>query len=207
MADFHYPVALGPDAIKRCRVVVSRDELAGLLPKRKLVAQIGAGLGDLSEVIVTRCNPQRLSVLDPFTLHSITDFWQDRLGKRAAALDHQQYFRERFAGPMAQGRIALVPGEIFETIPTLPDRGVGIAWIGNDTSYIVVRDHLQALLPKMANDGQIVISNYIMSDYLTGNAYGVIQATNEFIVANKWEMTLLVLQSNMFCDVVICHSR
>jgi hypothetical protein len=207
MADFHYPVALQPDATKSCRVVVSRSELAGLLPKRRPVAQLGAGLGDLTELILNRCSPQKVTVLDPFTLHTVGDFWAQRTGGQDGAADHQQFFRTRFAGPIAQKRLEIVPGEIFETIPKLPDRGIAVAWIEDDTSYPVIRDHLKALLPKMATDGQIVVSNYIMSDYLTGHVYGVIQAANEFMAQNKWEMLVLALQSSMFCDVVLRRSR
>ena len=185
MADFHYPVALTSSSTKNCRVVASRDELVGLLPKRQLCAQLGAGLGDTSELILKRCSPQSLIVLDPFSLHTTNQFWQERLGARAETVDHQQYFRERFATAVSQGRMQLADGEIFEMIERLPDGGVGLGWIEGDTSYNVVRDHLQALRPKMAADGQILVANYIMGDYLTGNVYGVIQATNEFIVDNR----------------------
>ncbi|MGE5271075.1 MAG: hypothetical protein ACM3JG_15540 [Thiohalocapsa sp.] len=205
MADFHYPVALPPEALRSCRVVVNRGDLAGLLPKRRQVVQLGAGFGELSEVILGSCSPQKLTVLDPFILHTIDGGWEARVGQ--PGLDHQQHFRKQFAAPLAQGQLEMRQGEIFELIEQLPDRGVGIAWIADDTKYAVIRDHLKALLPKMLNDGQIVISNYIMSDYLTGEVYGVIQAANEFIVAERWEMIGFALQSSMFCDVVIRRSR
>jgi hypothetical protein len=206
MADFHYPVALPPEALRSCRVVVNRGELAGLLPKRRQVVQLGAGLGDLSDIILNRCSPQKLTVLDPFNLHTITDFWHERAGAAARA-DHVEHFRKRFSGPVGQGRLEMVQGEIFETIEQLPDRSVGIAWVAEATQYSVIRDHLKALAPKMANDGQIVVANYIMSDYLSGEVYGAIQAVNEFIVSNRWEMIVLALQSSMFCDVVIRRLR
>jgi hypothetical protein len=53
----------------------------------------------------------------------------------------------------------------------------------------------------------IVIANYIMSDYLSKSDYGVIQATNEFMVENRWEMIALALPSSMFCDVAIRRTR
>lgn len=207
MSDFHYPVALPPKATKSCRVVVNREDLAELLPKRRHVAQVGAGLGELSEMILNRCSPQRLVILDPFMGHTDPDFWARRAGGTPGANDHLQHFRERFPEPIAQGRLELLRGPFLESLEKLPDRGLGISWIQGEVRYPVLRSCLQALAPKMANDGQIVIPNYIMSDYLRGNTYGVIQAVNEFMVANNWEMVVLALQSSMFCDVAICRAR
>ena len=59
----------------------------------------------------------------------------------------------------------------------------------------------------MSGDGVIVVANYIMSDYLSKSDYGVIQATNEFMVKNRWEMIALALPSSMFCDVAIRRAR
>jgi hypothetical protein len=45
------------------------------------------------------------------------------------------------------------------------------------------------------------MNDYIMRDL--GGEYGVIHATNEFMIAENWEMIYFALEQNMFCDVVL----
>jgi hypothetical protein len=207
MTDFHYPVALTGDLTRSCRVVATRDELAMQLPRWRTVAQVGAGLGEPTELILSVCSPPKVTVVDPFTLHNEAEFWRSHLSGDEANLDHENYFRDRFSGPISEGRLELFRGEEFEAIEWLTDGSVGTAWVQGRTSYRDVRDHLQSLLPKMNDDGVIVVANYIMSDYLAKSDYGVIQATNEFMVQNRWEMVALALPSSMFCDVAIRRVR
>jgi len=207
MTDFFYPVALKGDLTRSCRVVTTRNDLALQLPRWRAVAQVGAGLGELTELILGVTSPQKVTVIDPFNMHNEAEFWRSHLSAVEARLDHEQYFRDRFSGPISEGRLELFKGEAFEAIEWLTNGSVGIAWVQGQTNYRDVRDHLQSLLPKMNGDGVIVVANYIMSDYLSKSDYGVIQATNEFMVKNHWEMIALALPSSMFCDVAIRRTR
>lgn len=201
MADFHYPIAVLPNLIRSCRIVAGRNDLATALPKGKLIVQLGAGFGEVSQLLFDRCNPHKLVVLDPFSLHT-TARWREGFGGRANAMDHQEYFHEKFAEQITRRRMEL-SSEIFASLDQLPERGVGISWLLDEIDYGTVRGYLSALQAKMANDGVVIVSNYIMNDYLRGDVYGVIQATNEFMVNNRWEMILFSLEPSMFCDVVI----
>ena len=207
MADFHYPVALTGDLTRSCRVVTTRNDLALQLPRWRDVAQVGAGLGDVTELILGVCSPSKVTVVDPFGLHNEADFWRSHLSAAEAKLDHERYFRSRFSGPISEGRLELFRGKASEAVEWLTNGSVGIAWVQGRPNYRDVRDHLESLLPKMSSEGVIVIANYIMSDYLSKSDYGVIQATNEFMVKNHWEMIALALPSSMFCDVAIRRVR
>ena len=207
MTDFFYPVALTGDLTRSCRVVATRNDLALQLPRWRAVAQVGAGFGELTELILGVSSPQKVTVIDPFHMHNEAEFWRSHLKAVEARLDHEHYFRDRFSGPISEGRLELFKGEAFEAIEWLTNGSVGVAWVQGRTNYRDVRDHLQSLLPKMSGDGVIVVANYIMSDYLSKSDYGVIQATNEFMVKNRWEMTALALPPSMFCDVAIRRMR
>ena len=47
------------------------------------------------------------------------------------------------------------------------------------------------------------MNDYIMYDHFTKEEYGVVQATNEFMLANNFEMLYFALHPEMFCDVLI----
>ena len=207
MTDFHYPVALTGDLTRSCRVVATRNDLALQLPRWRAFAQVGAGLGEVTELILGVSSPQKVTIIDPFYMHNEGEFWRSHLSAAEATLDHEHYFRDRFSGPISEGRLELFKGEAFEAIEWLTNGSVGVAWVQGPTNYPDVRDDLQRLLPKMNDDGVIVVANYIMSDYLAKSDYGVIQATNEFMVKNRWEMIALALPSSMFCDVAIRRVR
>jgi hypothetical protein len=207
MTDFHYPVALTGDLVKSCRVVATRDDLALQLPRWRAAAQVGAGFGEVTELLLGACSPSKVTVIDPFVLHEEEELWRSQVNPGQAGLNHELYFRERFAEPISKGRFDLFKGQAFEAIDWLTNGSIGIAWVQGRTNYRDVRDHLQGLLPKMCSDGAMVVSNYIMADYLSKTDYGVIQATNEFMVKNRWEMFAISLPSSMFCDVAIRRAR
>ena len=49
----------------------------------------------------------------------------------------------------------------------------------------------------------LILNDYIMHDYMTDTPYGVIAATNNFMIEHDWEMVYFALQAGMFCDVAI----
>ena len=56
----------------------------------------------------------------------------------------------------------------------------------------------------MKSDRWIILNDYIMNDAGGSNApCGVIQAANEFMIAENWEMIYLAFHVYMFCGVVL----
>jgi hypothetical protein len=92
-------------------------------------------------------------------------------------------------------------GDSAEQIATLDDQSVDIFYVDADHSYAGATRDLAAIKPKIRADGLIIMNDYIMRDL--GGEYGVIHATNEFMIAENWEMIYFALEQNMFCDVVL----
>ena len=53
------------------------------------------------------------------------------------------------------------------------------------------------------SDGYLVMNDYILYDHFAKEEYGVVQATNEFMVEYNFEMIYFALHPEMFCDVLI----
>jgi len=47
------------------------------------------------------------------------------------------------------------------------------------------------------------MNDYIMYDHFTKEEYGVVPATNEFMMEHNFEMLYFALHPEMFCDVLI----
>lgn len=87
-------------------------------------------------------------------------------------------------------------------ISGLPDQSVDVFYIDADHSYEGVRRDLEALRPKVKPDGWIVMNDYTPAEIgLSNEPYGIIQATNEFMLTHGWEMAYFALAYVMYCDV------
>ena len=62
---------------------------------------------------------------------------------------------------------------------------------------------LAIIKDKVRPSGLIILNDYIMHDFTTDTMYGVVQATNAFMIDEGWEMVCLALHTGMFCDVAL----
>ena len=47
------------------------------------------------------------------------------------------------------------------------------------------------------------MNDYIMFDHKSKTDYGVVQATNEFMIENNYEMLFFAFHPQLFCDIAI----
>ena len=86
----------------------------------------------------------------------------------------------------------------------LDDTSVDVFYIDGDHTHAAVQRDLAVAARKIRPDGYLVINDYILVDQLAvTEPYGVIYATNEFMIANDWAMQYFAFQTSMFCDVVL----
>ncbi len=111
---------------------------------------------------------------------------------------HGDFYRSRFAAEIASGQVEILRGDSAAAIAGLPDESVDVFYVDADHTYEGVRRDLDALLPKIKPDGLIVLNDYIPAEIGFSNLpYGIIQATNEFMVAHGWEMTYFAFATVM----------
>jgi hypothetical protein len=122
---------------------------------------------------------------------------RDHLGEKT----HEEFYHQRFASELAAGTLAVMKGNSSDMISGLPDQSVDVFYVDADHSYEGVRRDLEALRLKVKPDGWVVVNDYTPAEIgLSNEAYGVIQATNEFMLTHGWEMAYFALAYVMYCD-------
>lgn len=203
MPDIPSAKLLPPKLVRNARLLAHRTEILPLLPKNAVVAEVGVALGDYSEEFFRKCDVKHFIAIDLFDLEKYPGMWHGRVGKELAGLSHIEYYRKRFADHIQSGKMLTLVGPSVESLETLQDRSVDVFYVDANHSYAAVSAELAAIRRKITPDGIIVMNDYTMYDYVTGTPYGVIQATNEFMIEHDWELIYFALHSGMYCDVAI----
>jgi hypothetical protein len=195
---------LPSELLKNCRVLPSRYDLLSYLPKQKVIAEIGVAFGDFSENLIRYCEPSLFLAIDTFILHTLVELWGKSPRETFGDLTHLQFFQNRFSALIEQQALRVLEGDSSSRIEMLDDHSVDIFYVDGDHSYDGVWRDLTAITKKIRRGGLIIMNDYIMRDQY--HPYGVVQATNEFMTRENWEMLYFCLEPNMFCDVVLAQA-
>jgi len=195
---------LPPELLQNCRVLPSRYDLLAFIPKHKVIAEVGVAFGDFSENLLRSCEPSVFLAIDTFILHTLAELWGKSPKETFGDRTHLQYYLSRFAELIEQNKLQVLEGDSSARIDMLEDNSVDIFYVDGDHSYEGVQRDLTAITRKIAHGGLIIMNDYIMHDQ--HNPYGVVQATNEFMIRENWEMLFFCLEPFMFCDVVLAKA-
>lgn len=188
-------IELKNEHLINCKVLVNRYYLLEHFPKDGVGVEIGVLGGDWSKLILDQAQPKELILID--TYYS-DDYPQS---KRFTKKTHEQYIRNEFQS--FGKRVKIVKGLSWQCMATFPENYFDWIYVDADHDYQSVKKDLFQAKRTIKKNGLIMINDYIMYDHFTNEKYGVIQATNEFIMENNYEMIFLALHPDMFCDVVI----
>ncbi|HEX3400664.1 MAG TPA: class I SAM-dependent methyltransferase [Acetobacteraceae bacterium] len=199
------PVARLPEhLLANARLLPDREAILPLLPKRKVIAEVGVALGYFSDHFIRVCEPEHFIAVDSFDLHNVPALWGRPTKELFSGGTHGEFFRNRFADLIAQGKMQVLEDDSVAALAMLADASLDIVYLDADHSYDAVRRELAMVRRKIKDDGLIMLNDYIMSDAGLSNAvYGVIHATNEFMITENWEMIYFAFHSQMYCDVVL----
>jgi hypothetical protein len=190
--------------LANARVLNDRTAILPLLPKGACIVEVGVGLGDFSRQFLDVCEPARFLAIDLFDLHRLDALWGRPTTEIFGQDTHETTYRKRFAAEIGAGRMETVAAESAAAIAALPDRSVDVFYLDADHTYEAVRRDLAAALPKLRDNGWLVLNDYAPSSIgYPEMPYGVIEACHEFMVEHDWEMTHLALAWAMYCDVVL----
>lgn len=196
-----YP-KLPAELLEHARLLPDRRAALPLWPRAAVIAEVGVAAGDFSAAILRTCEPRRFLAIDRFDLHTLPELWgappQRLFGERT----HLDFYQHRFAAEIAAGTVSVHVGDSATAIAALPDASVDVFYVDADHTYEGVARDLDAIAGKVRPDGWIVMNDYIPSQVGFGEAaYGVIQATNEFMLRHGWCMAYFALAPVMYCDV------
>ena len=199
------PVAALPgDLVEGATVLADRDALLPLLPRGGTVVEVGVALGTFSRKVIDACQPALFVAIDNFRLHELSEFWGQPPSHYFGAKTHAAWYRDQFAVEIASGRARIIEGDSAAGMDQLADASVDVFYIDADHTYEGITRDLAVAIRKIKPDGWLVINDYVLVDALgAAEPYGVIYATNEFMLRHRWAMQYLALQTNMYCDVVL----
>jgi hypothetical protein len=190
--------------LANARLLPNREAILPLLPKHKVIAEVGVALGDFSDQFICVCEPERFIAIDLFDLHLIPALWGRPTKELFSGGTHGAFYRKRFADLIDRRQVMVLEGDSATSLTMLDDASLDIVYVDADHTYESVRRELAIIRRKVKDDGWIILNDYIMNEAGFSNAaYGVIQATNEFMIAENWEMIYFALQEYMYCDVAL----
>jgi hypothetical protein len=195
------PLLLPNRLLQRARIVSSREDILEALPKGLAICEVGTAYGDFAQKILDVCKPSKLIVIDTFNFHTLpSEPWGESCLSGAS---HIEYYQRRFEPYIRTGVMQVMCGYSSEMLPVIADKSVDVFYVDAAHNFEAVWADLSFIKYKIRDDGWIILNDYVLYDILQDVPYGVIQATNRFMLEENWEMCFLALHDYMFCDVAI----
>ncbi len=166
--------------LKNCKVLPSRELLLEQLPQGLICAEVGVAEGYYSDLILSVCKPQKLYMIE-------------------FSKEYATALRERFKTQIASGQVEILEGDSVEMLSLLEDNSLDFVYLDATHDYEHPKAELEICKDKVKETGMIAGHDYTRFSMWESSQYGVVEAVNEFIVKNNYEMvyfTLDILHSN-----------
>ncbi len=186
---------LSHEMVGNCKLLTDRYHILQHLPKNGKGIEIGVLGGDWSQHLLDITEPSELVLGDTFNSN---DYPHKNRFKKG---NHEAYIKNKFES--YGDKVKVKKGLSWNTMAEFPDHYFDWMYIDAAHDYESVKKDLAQCLRVLKPNGFLVMNDYIMFDHFTNEEYGVVQATNEFMLANNFEMLYFALHPEMFCDVLI----
>lgn len=199
--NIEYP-PLEKGHLKNAAVFANRYELIeSLRCNSGIIAEVGVAFGDFSNFLIEKLHPARFVAIDLFKIHEIETFWGRPTADLLNGMKHADYYRNKLSD---FDKILIVEeGQSDDCLSRFPEKHFDLIYLDANHSYENVSKDLDACKKVIKDEGVIVCNDYVMYDHITGVPYGVVQATNSFIVKEGYEVIGFAFGSNMFCDIAL----
>jgi hypothetical protein len=198
---------LPPIHLRNTRVLPKREDVLPLMPKGKVVAEVGVAFGHFSRKMIDIMQPKCFVAIDLFELHKPTWFWGQDYQDQFKGGTHEDYYRRRFEAEIHNGTVVIKKGYSSAIIQEFPDGYFDLIYLDAAHDYDSVSQDLAACKNKINLDGFLILNDYTILDPLIMEPYGIVQATNELCIREGWEIIYFTLHRHMFCDVVLKKLR
>lgn len=190
-----YATKLKPEMVNNCKVLVNRYEILQYLPKDAHGIEIGVLGGDWSQHLLEITQPKELILADTFNSNDYPH--KNRFTKS----NHEFYIKSKFE--ILGDKVKVMRGLSWDILSVFPESYFDWIYVDAAHDYKSVKKDLAECIRVLKPDGYLVMNDYIMYDHFAKEEYGVVQATNEFMLEHNFEMVYLALHPEMFCDVLI----
>lgn len=181
--------------LKNAKLLSDRFHILNKLPKNGSVLEVGVLAGDWSMQIIKQNAPNRLTLIDTFYSEDYNS------PKRFKKKSHLSFIQEKFKEVTPQ--IEIQKGLSWDMMKNHSEDEFDWIYIDAGHDYESVKKDLTEAFRILKPNGYLVMNDYVMYDHYAKEQYGVVKATNEFMLDNDFEMLYFAFHPEMFCDVVI----
>ena len=181
--NFAQQVRLSQKNINNLKVVLNRELLLKNLPKEGIIAELGVDKGDFSDKIISLTQPKKLYLIE---------IWDSERYNR----DKMVYVKKRFQKEIDTGKVIIIKGTSENEL--LKFENGHFDWIYIDTAHTyeqTVRE-LDLCRQKVKDGGIIAGHDYCQGDIKNAQAYGVVQAVNQFCIKYDWEFIYITHETD-----------
>ena len=181
--NFAQQVRLSQKNINNLKVVLNRELLLKNLPKEGIIAELGVDKGDFSDKIISLTQPKKLYLID---------IWDSERYN----MDKMVYVKKRFQKEIDTGKVIIIRGTSENEL--LKFENGHFDWIYIDTAHTyeqTVRE-LDLCRQKVKDGGIIAGHDYCQGDIKNAQAYGVVQAVNQFCIKYDWEFIYITHETD-----------
>lgn len=206
MSKDNYP-SLRAEHINDARLFADRKDLIASLTqaKRGVIAEVGVAHGEFSQFILSTLDPKKFVAFDTFGMHNYPSHWGVPSEIMFKGMTHLEFYKDRFS---AYGeKVVTEQGMSHDTVARYPDSYFDLMYIDAGHSYEEASRDANLANQKTKIGGIIIFNDYIMVDHFNNDPYGVVQAVNEFVSENNFQVIGFALHHDMFCDIAIAKHK
>ncbi len=165
------------------KVVPNREILLKSLPKNSIVAELGVDIGDFSNKIISITDPKKFYLIDTWD--------SQRFNK-----NKMNYVKKRFEKEIDARKILIIRGKSERELKKFEDNFFDWVYIDTTHSYKQTLKELELCRLKVKDSGIISGHDYCQGNINKAQAYGVVQAVNQFCIKFNWEFIYLTHETD-----------
>ncbi len=135
-------------------------------------------------------------------MHKAQVVWGHAVAATLQGLTHFDYYRQKYFG---RKEVQIEVGQSYECLSRFPHASFDMIYIDADHRFEWVRRDAAAAVQKVKSDGTLIFNDYVMSNHITNESYGIVPVVNDLVVNGGWRVVALALHPAMFCDIAIRH--
>ncbi len=166
---------------RSCTLLPDRNVMLDHMPRHARVAEIGVAFGDFTREILTRCQPERLYLVDA---------WQS--ARYAAGLAR---IEEDLAAQIAAGLVRIRRGLSTEVLREFAPASLDWVYIDTNHSYPTTLAELELCDRIVAPGGRIAGHDFCTGNVVDAVPYGVVEAVTRFCKDRNWQFEYLTVES------------
>lgn len=183
------------------RIFSNRWDWVASLDKGLDIIEVGVGSGDYSSHMLNTISPHSLVLIDQF---NIGDFVaaMPRSNPRFTKETHYNFVLNRF---QSNKNVEILKGNSLLLLPELilSGRKFDMVYVDASHHYESVSKDIHNASKLLKTTGILAINDYV-SHFEGDGEYGVILATNEFLLNNPdWHVIGFALEEQMFADIYL----